>query len=763
MAMDDRFGFGVPQRHTKKKTHMSRSIACLLLIWLWPGSLSAAESWLRDSTYVKQLTNADNVGAAPGSFDPSLTADGEWILYCDTDDARTSTWRIRRMRLDGSGKETLAEGIAADIGTDGSSAGLKPVESRNGAFIAYASQGHLFVMDRSRTPRRITSTPAVRGPVSWSADGRLAFVQLGNDGMLDVFVLDPETGEENRFRVTSHEADELQSSRWIEGDETIAYASNTGISHLRLSDGEVTHALQKNLILPILDDSAQRVLHLVRRDLLGTPIYARYHQMDLADSLSADGPQLIGGHWWRFGAGPILRAAWSADGKTLVFAIAGVAFRGVSSEVFAIDLKPALAVAPTKVVIGYHRVQSASELADLLGTDPGSVSFAGSLEILNSADTDLPALSTLRRLNGTLRIRNNRNLVSLRSLDSLESQYGDTPSLLDITISGNQELVELPLANLRRARVLTIEGNPVLDAFAPPRLSESTVTISVNHALQDLAFPQLQNGALTVLGNRSLERLSAPRFDGGNLIVSANQALELVEGFGHVDTLWSLRISNNQKLAALPVFRSLRRTHHEFHISKTLLRSLDAFPSLTSVGSIPTGPSAPNPHFAVFDNPALESIEAIPRDIRIETWDSEPFVVRIEGNPLLPRTQVQQLTARLRSTHGNVVVLTRDADNDEPADDVITATSAPPYPNPATDRVHLTIQASGQTKTHVAVYNSAGQLVTELLDGVVSPGSMEVEWDLLGRDGKPVAAGVYLLRVKTEERTETQKVVVLPR
>lgn len=101
---------------------------------------------------------------------------------------------------------------------------------------------------------------------------------------------------------------------------------------------------------------------------------------------------------------------------------------------------------------------------------------------------------------------------------------------------------------------------------------------------------------------------------------------------------------------------------------------------------------------------------------------------------------------------------------------VDVASSAPPRPhtlfapepNPFRSRsvVSFTTERSGRAS--LRVYTAAGHLVRELAGGVLSRGPHAVTWD--GRDGsrRPVAPGVYFVRLTVEGASTTQRIVRLP-
>ena len=82
-------------------------------------------------------------------------------------------------------------------------------------------------------------------------------------------------------------------------------------------------------------------------------------------------------------------------------------------------------------------------------------------------------------------------------------------------------------------------------------------------------------------------------------------------------------------------------------------------------------------------------------------------------------------------------------------------------PNPFRSGTMIRFAVPAETDVRVAVYDTAGRLVTTLLDGAVSPGAHSVRWDSTNRTGARVTSGVYFYRVETAERQATRRMVLL--
>lgn len=97
---------------------------------------------------------------------------------------------------------------------------------------------------------------------------------------------------------------------------------------------------------------------------------------------------------------------------------------------------------------------------------------------------------------------------------------------------------------------------------------------------------------------------------------------------------------------------------------------------------------------------------------------------------------------------------------------VVAGVSPPPplgaYPNPfrTSTTVHYRVETAGSVT--VTVFDAAGRQVTRLVDRDLDPAEYTVTWD--GRDdrARPVAAGVYFLRLKTPMRSCSATLVIRP-
>jgi hypothetical protein len=95
-------------------------------------------------------------------------------------------------------------------------------------------------------------------------------------------------------------------------------------------------------------------------------------------------------------------------------------------------------------------------------------------------------------------------------------------------------------------------------------------------------------------------------------------------------------------------------------------------------------------------------------------------------------------------------------------DEEITAGSfslSPAGPNPFTTKTSFIYELPGETDVNISVYNLFGQKVRDLYSGRQYSGVHFVDWDGMGDSGEKLSSGIYFLRVETEEREASTKVM----
>lgn len=90
----------------------------------------------------------------------------------------------------------------------------------------------------------------------------------------------------------------------------------------------------------------------------------------------------------------------------------------------------------------------------------------------------------------------------------------------------------------------------------------------------------------------------------------------------------------------------------------------------------------------------------------------------------------------------------------------ISFTVGLPGPTPMMAGTTFRVGSPVQTTIHARIVDTMGREVVSLLDGPVQAGWIQLRWDAQGRDGAPVAAGVYFLQVRSPLGQASRRVVV---
>lgn len=92
----------------------------------------------------------------------------------------------------------------------------------------------------------------------------------------------------------------------------------------------------------------------------------------------------------------------------------------------------------------------------------------------------------------------------------------------------------------------------------------------------------------------------------------------------------------------------------------------------------------------------------------------------------------------------------------------IRFTLAPNYPNPFNRGTIIRFSIpEGATRVELEIFNLAGQKVVSLAQGEYLPGVYEMRWDGRDRNGRELASGAYLYRLRAGTQVETRRMVLL--
>jgi subtilisin family serine protease len=83
------------------------------------------------------------------------------------------------------------------------------------------------------------------------------------------------------------------------------------------------------------------------------------------------------------------------------------------------------------------------------------------------------------------------------------------------------------------------------------------------------------------------------------------------------------------------------------------------------------------------------------------------------------------------------------------------------YPNPFNPATTISFDISRTSSVELKVFNSLGQSVSVLFEGLARPGNHSIIWDGRDASGCPVASGIYFYRLKTGTAVQTKKMLLI--
>lgn len=83
------------------------------------------------------------------------------------------------------------------------------------------------------------------------------------------------------------------------------------------------------------------------------------------------------------------------------------------------------------------------------------------------------------------------------------------------------------------------------------------------------------------------------------------------------------------------------------------------------------------------------------------------------------------------------------------------------YPNPFNPSTLINYEVPGTSFVSLRIYNLLGQRMRTLFEGVRAAGSYSIQWDGLNDSGEQVAAGLYFLRMKTDNLVLSRKMLLV--
>ena len=83
------------------------------------------------------------------------------------------------------------------------------------------------------------------------------------------------------------------------------------------------------------------------------------------------------------------------------------------------------------------------------------------------------------------------------------------------------------------------------------------------------------------------------------------------------------------------------------------------------------------------------------------------------------------------------------------------------YPNPFNPITNIKYDIPENTHVTIAVYNTLGQHVIDLVNEEQAAGYYHMQWNGLNKRGTPVGSGLYFYRLTTSEFTQSEKMTYL--
>ena len=83
------------------------------------------------------------------------------------------------------------------------------------------------------------------------------------------------------------------------------------------------------------------------------------------------------------------------------------------------------------------------------------------------------------------------------------------------------------------------------------------------------------------------------------------------------------------------------------------------------------------------------------------------------------------------------------------------------YPNPFNPATTIEFSLPSKSDISISIYNMLGQQIKTLIDKTVRAGKHAVQWDGTDRRGNDCSSGIYFYRIKTEDYSQTHRMVLL--
>ena len=98
---------------------------------------------------------------------------------------------------------------------------------------------------------------------------------------------------------------------------------------------------------------------------------------------------------------------------------------------------------------------------------------------------------------------------------------------------------------------------------------------------------------------------------------------------------------------------------------------------------------------------------------------------------------------------------------ESPSKETPLAIGFAPMANPVRGRSLITYNTSVRSRVALRVYDSAGRLVTTLVEGIVEAGTNNVFWNARDNNNRAVANGIYFFKLDAGDQTATHKLILV--
>ena len=143
---------------------------------------------------------------------------------------------------------------------------------------------------------------------------------------------------------------------------------------------------------------------------------------------------------------------------------------------------------------------------------------------------------------------------------------------------------------------------------------------------------------------------------------------------------------------------------------------------------------------------ATTELNYIDQDIELNTEITYHVLAIYEHGESLPSNQVVVSTTVSTADHEDIPLVTRLVNN---------------FPNPFNPSTTIAFDLAFAGHVRLEIYNIKGQKVRTLVDGMLSTGAHQIQWNGQDDQNQNVASGVYFYLMQTDETTDLRRMVLM--